>query len=99
MYVPCMIQVLGRKRTLQAAQTHPKTHRVQVDLTIIRFISLPNLLKIGVLINHQWHSDVNGMLSSESNVFSQSGEAGMRSDMVIRDVSALCDGINELFLC
>lgn len=64
MYVPGMIQILGRKGTLKTAKSHSKAHRIQINLPIIRFISLSNFFEVSVFIDHQRHSDVNCMFFS-----------------------------------
>lgn len=99
MYVPSMIQIFGRKGTLKTAKPHSKAHRIQINLPIIRLISLPNFFEVSVLINHQRHSDVYCMFFSKSDVFCQSRESRMRSNVIVWYISALGDGINELFLC
>ena len=83
MHIPGVVQILGGKRTLQAAQAHPETHGIQINEAIIRLVGLPDLFQVGILVNKQGDSDVDSVSSSESDVFSECGEARMRGDMVV----------------
>lgn len=78
-----MVQILGRKSTLETTEPHPEAHRIQVNVSIVGLISFPDLFKVSVLINKQRDSNINSVSSPESDVFGESGKAGMGGNVVV----------------
>ena len=98
MDVPGVVQILGRKSTLETTEPHPEAHRIQVNVSIVGLISFPDLFKVSVLINKQRDSNINSVSSPESDVFGESGKAGMGGNVVVWNVLTLGDSVDKLFL-
>lgn len=66
MQVPCMIDILGLERYLQAAHTHAEVHGIHVN---------EHFSCVAVLVH--WHKDVDFLPSSLSNVSHESWKSRM----------------------